>query len=54
MNAASSTRNAYHSVYKLIESPEIYPKGSGPRELMKTWHKVPWRHVKASNQGVQT
>lgn len=26
------------AVYALIELREIYPKGSDPRELMKTWH----------------
>ena len=55
MNAASSSRNAYHpsliglhwltlllliAVYLLIELREIYPKGSDPRELMKTWHNM--------------
>mgnify|MGYP003471617291 FL=1 len=51
MNAASSSRNAYHpsliglhwltlllliAVYLLIELRAIYPMGSDPRELMKT------------------
>ena len=55
MNTASSSRNAYSPallgihwltllllivVYLLIELREIYPKGSDPRELMKTWHNM--------------
>lgn len=28
------------AVYLLIELREIYPKGSDPRELMKTWHNM--------------
>lgn len=55
MNAANSSRNVYHpsligihwltlllliAVYLLIELREIYPKGSDPRELMKTWHNM--------------
>lgn len=55
MNTASSSRNTYNpaligihwltlllliAVYLLIELREIYPKGSDPRELMKTWHNM--------------
>ena len=55
MNTAGSPRNAYNpaligihwltlllliAVYLLIELREIYPKGSDPRELMKTWHNM--------------
>ncbi|MBX3694310.1 MAG: cytochrome b [Steroidobacteraceae bacterium] len=55
MNTAGSPRSAYNpaligihwltlllliAVYLLIELREIYPKGSDPRELMKTWHNM--------------
>lgn len=55
MTTPDSSRTAYHpsligihwltfllliAVYLLIELREIYPKGSDPRELMKTWHNM--------------